>query len=209
MRFSAIRIWLRAISFPFRHPTVLPLLPLLWLPWLFAPLNGILIRDEYEGRPCRPFRALRRACSLVPVYFRLNRYYAERIALWNLVPFYGDIRNIDEGLHAAMASNVLAFEEPLTFDETRKLSEAVVGEWRGEAILVLSTIPLLLALVSLPFFAFASNRAALLGVILYIWWLWFPATAAANNYLYVSIAESIDSTPQLEAVAPSGAGSPR
>ena len=63
---------MRGSSFFFRHAiALLPILPLLWTPFLSDLLHSILIRNEVRGRPLSPAHPAGEALRLLPAFVRV------------------------------------------------------------------------------------------------------------------------------------------
>jgi hypothetical protein len=190
VRFLGTRIWMQSLSFYVRHPLALAAVaPLLLMPLFADVLTAALIGQGRRSRQLQPMAAVQQALQAMPAFLRLKLFYFARGLLWSLVPIYGLIRNIDERLAWAMTSNVVVLEGHTDFATARTRCEGLVANFRGECIRVLLTLPVTLLIPVFVGIALAQARWILWLILLATVFVFIPASAAANTYLYLWIRD--------------------
>ncbi len=173
------------MSFFFRHGLVLaPWAPLLFVPFLSDALTAALIAQEQLHGRLSPLAAARQALLAMPRFIRLKMWYYVRALGWGLIPVYGVIRDIDERLAWAMSSNVAVIEGQASFAGGATRCETLVTSFRAECTRVLATIPLVLLVPLLVMLVLTKSTSEWWAIVLVLAWFWFPASGAANTYLY-------------------------
>jgi hypothetical protein len=197
MSLESLGLWNQATRFHIKNWSKLLLVfPLLVIPVLTEALHSLLIKQEIESSEVSPSQAVKQVWRVIPSLLGIKLYFECTAFLWGVVPIYGIIQGVKHRKYWAMGSNVLICEN-LSGDTAReRCRELVEGFSGGIGVRTLITIPALLVTVFLILWAVnagfvETNTAyAVWALVLLVFWILIPASAAVNTFFYIKVKES-------------------
>jgi hypothetical protein len=166
------------------------------IPILTDALHSLLIKQEIENGEILPSHAIKQVWTLIPSLLGIKLYFECAAILWAFVPIYGIIQGAKHRMYWAMCSNVLVFENLPGKAGRKRCRELVKGFRGGIGVRTLITIPALLVTMFLILwvvnasFIETSTTYGVWVLIVLVFWIIIPASAAVNTFFYLREKES-------------------
>ena len=190
-----MRVWRSALRFhvglTLRQPL---LLPLLCVPVFGDALHAVLIGQQAGTGAVQGSRAIREAWDVTPALLGMKLRFELPALAWSLVPIYGLIQGMRHRLYWAMASNVLVFEGLKGAPGAERCRALVDGDDLRLILRTLVIVPAVILVLLLVFvvmvvtFSGLDTPATVTLYVLALLWVLAPGSAAANTFLYLTIA---------------------